>query len=217
MRSRKPIKFEVNLDSDLAIGLKRIVDNGRARTIKNMTLAFIGAGGILTLTSVVHGISGTFSKLFGNKKEKQKALYEKMWRNFQTMKQERSFEFVEERDGHVIYKITPRGKEKIKRVIFDELSINTAEKWDGKWRLIIFDIPEKFKVARNALSKKLREMNFYQCQKSVWIHPFPCLEEIEFIKDIFEIKPFVKIFIVNEMTDGKTLYHFNGLLKKNAS
>ena len=57
-------------------------------------------------------------------------------------------------------------------------------------------------------------MGFFQCQKSAWIHPFPCLEEIEFIKDVFNIKPFVKIFLVDEMTDGKSLYHFRNLLKE---
>ena len=57
-------------------------------------------------------------------------------------------------------------------------------------------------------------MGFFQCQKSAWIHPFPCLEEIEFVKDVFNIKPFVKIFLVDEMTDGKSLYYFKNLLKE---
>ena len=37
---------------------------------------------------------------------------------------------------------------------------------------------------------------------------------LEFIKDVFNLKPFVKIFLVDEMTDGKTLYHFRNLLKQ---
>ena len=102
---------------------------------------------------------------------------------------------------------------KIKKFIFDKLFIKKPKSWDNKWRLIIFDIPEPKKQARFALVKKLKEMDFYQCQKSVWIHPFPCMEEIEFVKDVFNIKPFVKIFTIDEMTDGKTLYHFKDLLK----
>jgi len=38
--------------------------------------------------------------------------------------------------------------------------------------------------------------------------------DLEFIKDVFNLKPFVKIFLVDEMTDGKTLYHFRNLLKQ---
>src|SRR3989338_8018923 len=79
---------------------------------------------------------------------------------------------------------------------------------------IIFDINEKKRSGRVAFRKKLNDMGFYQCQKSAWIHPFPCLYEIEFIKDVFNLKPFVKIFLVDEMTDGKTLYHFRNLLKQ---
>ena len=40
------------------------------------------------------------------------------------------------------------------------------------------------------------------------------MEEIEFIKSVFNIKPFVKLFLVEEMTDGKVLYHFSNQIKK---
>ena len=41
-----------------------------------------------------------------------------------------------------------------------------------KWRLVILDIPEK-KRRESRFWKKLKDMGFYQCQKSAWIHPFP--------------------------------------------
>lgn len=106
------------------------------------------------------------------------------------------------------------GREKIKKVIFDEMILEKVKKWDKRWRLLIFDIPESKKGARDTLREKLQDLGFYQCQKSVWIHPFPCLEEIEFLKEHLNIKPFVKLFIVDEMTDGKVLYYFKDLLKE---
>ncbi|MFC1756901.1 hypothetical protein ACFLZC_01975, partial [Patescibacteria group bacterium] len=96
----------------------------------------------------------------------------------------------------------------------DEMILLKPKKWDGKWRLVIFDIPETKRCARDALRQKLEQLEFYQCQKSTWIHPFPCIEEIEFLKNFFNIKPFVKLFLVEEMTDGKVLYHFKDLIKK---
>jgi len=113
----------------------------------------------------------------------------------------------------MVYTITEKGKEKIKKFILDELKINNPKTWDENWRLVIFDIPEERRKIREAFREKLESLGFYQCQKSVWIHPFPCMEEIEFLKDFFYIKPFVKIFLVKEMTDGKVLYHFRELLK----
>ena len=59
-------------------------------------------------------------------------------------------------------------------------------------------------------------MGFFQCQKSAWIHPFPCLEEIEFIKDVFNIKPFVKIFLVDEMTDGKNFIPLQKFIERSS-
>lgn len=43
------------------------------------------------------------------------------------------------------------------------------EKWDGKWRIVIFDIPETNKRIRQALRETLRALEFWPLQKSVWI------------------------------------------------
>lgn len=212
-RVHKPIKFQLNLEPSLTNHLKQLLDRQEVRTIANVTLAVIAVTGILLTAAAMPNAPSAFAKLFKSKEEQRKNLYTKMWRSFNNLKQSRTFEFVEENDGHIIYKLTKNGKERIRKVILEELTINKPKKWDGRWRLVIFDIPEQFKKSRNALSNKLSDLNFYQCQKSVWIHPFPCTEEIEFIKDFFEIKPFVKIFTVEEMTDAKTLYHFKNLFK----
>ena len=79
---------------------------------------------------------------------------------------------------------------------------------------MIFDIPEQYRRARHALKNKLSELGFYPLQKSVWVHPFPCETEIEFLKNHFNIKPYVHILHVNEMPSGKAIYHFKDILKK---
>src|SRR3989344_4682297 len=42
----------------------------------------------------------------------------------------------------------------------DEMEIKKPAKWDGEWRIVIFDIPERFKKAREALRKKLKDLGF---------------------------------------------------------
>lgn len=44
-----------------------------------------------------------------------------------------------------------------------------GERWDGKWRIVIFDIPETNKRIRQALRETLRVLEFRPLQKSVWI------------------------------------------------
>ncbi|MBI4008672.1 transcriptional regulator PaaX, partial [Candidatus Roizmanbacteria bacterium] len=43
------------------------------------------------------------------------------------------------------------------------------EKWDGKWRIVIFDIPEVNKRIRQVLRETLKVLEFWPLQKSVWI------------------------------------------------
>jgi DNA-binding transcriptional regulator PaaX len=45
--------------------------------------------------------------------------------------------------------------------------------WDGKWRLVIFDIPEKERRIRSLIRSKLRELGLAPIQRSVWISPLP--------------------------------------------
>ena len=57
------------------------------------------------------------------------------------------------------------------------------EKWDGKWRLIFWDIPEKRKSIRDLLRNKLKQLGFVRWQKSVWASKKNCTEILrEFIK-----------------------------------
>ena len=62
--------------------------------------------------------------------------------------------------------------------------------WDKKWRLVIFDIPEKKKPAREALREKLKDLGFAKLQDSVWVTPFPCENEIKLIKLVFNLSDF---------------------------
>ena len=89
-----------------------------------------------------------------------------------------------------------------------DLQIKIPKKWDGRWRVVIFDVPDKHKVARNILKAKLDELGFKMVQKSVYAYPFPCEDEIEFVRSIYEVKPFVKIMTVQEIEDEDRLKNF---------
>lgn len=215
MSKHKPIKFKTTLEPKLIEQVKKIVqENKKAKNILNATLAIVALGGVLTIGSMAPGAFGEFTRFVARRKKEKYEQYKEIWRRFQSLKKKGNLEFIKEENGYLVYRLSNKGKEKIRKFILDELSIRKPREWDNKWRLVIFDIPERYRKTRMALRMKLKEIGFYQCQKSVWIHPFPCLEEIEFLKDYFNIKPFVKLFLVEEMTDGKALYNFRGQLKE---
>lgn len=84
--------------------------------------------------------------------------------------------------------ITPKGERIVKRHNFNKLKIKKPRKWDGKWRVLIFDIDSKQKQKREALRGKLKELGFFQLQKSVWVCAYRCDREIKEIRDFFLLK-----------------------------
>jgi len=104
-----------------------------------------------------------------------------------------------ENDGRTLSVIlTDNGKRRALTYDLENIKIKIPKKWDGLWRMVVFDIPESEKKARDVLAKKLKQMGFYPMQKSIFIHPFPCKDEVEFISEIFQIKPYVRLIIAKE-------------------
>jgi DNA-binding transcriptional regulator PaaX len=99
--------------------------------------------------------------------------------------------------------LSDKGKNRALLFDIDKIKIKKQEKWDGLWRMVIFDIPENQKMSRDALVGKLKELGFYSLQKSVFLHPYNCQDEIDFIIEIFKLRKYVRFLIVKR-TDVDT-------------
>ena len=55
-------------------------------------------------------------------------------------------------------------------------------RWDGKWRVVIFDVPEKRRSVRGRVRNLLKLFNFYCLQDSVWVYPYDCEDLIALLK-----------------------------------
>lgn len=102
-------------------------------------------------------------------------------------------------DGITLLTISDNGKNRILKYNIENLKIKKPKRWDGLWRIVIFDIPESKKKARDAVSGKLKAIGMMPIQKSVFICPYNCKDEIDFITEIFEITPFVRFITANEI------------------
>ena len=108
------------------------------------------------------------------------------------------------------YLLTPKGETKLKNILIDDIEIKNPKKWDGKWHLAMYDFPIRFKKARNAFRFKLKQLGFFQFQKSVWIYPYPCEEEILFVADFYGVRKHVEILQVDKILDDRKIkMHFN--------
>lgn len=115
--------------------------------------------------------------------------------------------------GNGIYApyLTKEGRLKARRYSADELDIPTPVRWDKKWRLVFFDIPEKYKGRRNDFRYKLKKLGFKEIQKSVFCYPYPCGEEIMRIAEFLYLTNYIKYAVTEELSDDQTLRQYFNL------
>ena len=174
-------------------------------------LAVVGGVGLVVVAAVAPGAL-QIAKLFeqdryGNfQKSKRRSTGETI-RRFQR----NELFTVREKNGKFFVELTKKGKEKLKEFDFEKLHIAKPAKWDGKWRIVIFDIPDRsFKRGRDALRGKLKEWEFYLLQKSVWVCPWPCENEIRAVATLYEILPYVNIIVAEKIADDAVMRkHFH--------
>lgn len=164
---------------------------------------------LLLLAGVALGLSRSpknyFRILNSISKEWKEIDRNKLVRIVREFYRDRIIDYRENKDGMVEIILTKDGRQKALKYQIDEIKIKKPEKWDGKWRMVIFDIPEKKKKAREALRNKLRELGFRELQKSVLVFPYECEDEIDFIVEVFEIRPYVRFMRVDSFTNEEQL------------
>ncbi len=188
-----------------------------AHSAMHALLATVVVGGALTISAATPGILSAWSSYAARKKREKKQRYQQMWLNFHRLKKERSLICRGEENGQMIYELTSKGDGKVKKFLLDTLEIVPPRRWDGMWRVVMFDIPiRKRKSVRDSFRRKLQELGFYQFQRSVWVHPFPCETEIEFLKDYHRLGSCVTVWRSPEAPSGRVLYYFKDVLKQMA-
>ncbi|MCL5666381.1 MAG: CRISPR-associated endonuclease Cas2 [Patescibacteria group bacterium] len=101
-----------------------------------------------------------------------------------------------------LYVLTEQGR---LEALFIKAQMHTQTDWDGKWRIVFFDIPEDARAERNKLRYLLKTNGFKQLQKSVFINPYPFNKEaVEYLKQT-ELVKYIRIFRVDEPDDEEML------------
>lgn len=117
--------------------------------------------------------------------------------------------FIEKQiiESEVCFKLTDLGlkeierrKQKIKINGLRELKIADQNEWDGIWRVVVFDIPEKNKKVRNALRQTLKMLEFYQLQKSVWASKRNFTKEIRKWARELGLSEYIMVFETKEIS-----------------
>ena len=208
---REKIVFEKFFDPTLK---KRIEDflanDGAASNITRGLLVLTALGGILTVGAVVPNLMKIFA-LKDRKKLNEKG-YFRLKRSFYELRKRRYIERAQSQRGDV-WRLTSLGKKKLERYLVDDIVIPRPRRWDKKWRLIFFDIPDSVRYLRDSFRIHLRRLECCLVQKSVWAHPFQCQAQIYEIARSLGITKYVDIYTIEDFDNPRALSHFRSILK----
>ncbi|MBI5004546.1 hypothetical protein HZC00_05655 [Candidatus Kaiserbacteria bacterium] len=117
----------------------------------------------------------------------------------------------EKSDGGNVIRITDKGR---RYLAFEEQRMMTEmpgkRRWDKRYRIVMFDIREKRKATRNALSATMRSWGFLRLQDSVWVYPYDCEDLIALLKTDLRIGKEVIYVIADTIeNDGWVRTHFH--------
>ena len=118
---------------------------------------------------------------------------------------------TETKNDYQIVKITDAGRRRILKYSLNKLEIKKPKHWDGKWRLVSYDIPKDKYSRRDTFRAYLETWGFYPLQESVFLHAYPCEKEVGFLREYFGVGGEVRIFTVEEIEDDEPFREFFGV------
>jgi len=103
--------------------------------------------------------------------------------------------------------ITPKGRVKVRNYNLQQEEKSKNDEWDGRWRIVIFDIPEDQRRARNLFRATLKRKGYIELQQSVFVYPYGNFNILNQIRHEMEIEGCVSFLIAkaDEVEDDKNL------------
>ena len=153
--------------------------NARRANLKALVLGTVAVAGVLSVAVIAPNVLVAMKDLGMLPAKRQK--------EFIRASRERLV-----RQGMLAYhdgllRLTPKGERELRRLRLTEFAIKKPRHWDGRWRVLIFDIPEHRRGTRDKIRLTLRAMGFVRLQQSVWIYPYDCEDIVALLKADFKI------------------------------
>src|SRR3989344_3660187 len=113
------------------------------------------------------------------------------------------FESGDKDNKNKFLKITDKGKLFLWKLESKYITLPRPNKWDRRWRLIIFDIKEQERFHRDTVRVMLQNIGCVRLQNSVWVYPYDCEEAITLLKANYKIGEEV-LYIIAEKIEEDT-------------
>ena len=181
----------------------------RRAYIERALLSSLAVAGLLGIALIAPNVLGALKKLgflpkgkFGNR----------LNRTRNRLLRDGYITFEETKRGTFL-RLTPKGEVRFRRLELSNFALPKPKKWDGKYRMVIFDIKEARRRTRDQIRDALRNIGFLRLQNSVWVYPYDCEDVTIFLKADYKIGKEVLYLIVDSIENDKHIRVHFGLPK----
>ncbi len=169
----------------------------RKNELKKIILETIKFAGILGVAIVAPNVVGAMAKVGLIPSPRQREIIERS-------RERMVRQGLLRREGKFL-KLTPKGEAALRSLSLQDYQFSRPLRWDGKWRVIIFDIPEYRKGLRQKVRTTLMRIGFARLQDSVWVYPYDCEDLITLLKADFRIGKDVLYLIADVIENDRRL------------
>lgn len=148
----------------------------RRTKINSAIIATIASAGVLAVAMIAPNVLGAIAKTkyFRQRKYQLKS-------SITHLVSAGYLIFVNENDKKHL-RLTEKGERYASLINEGEFTPKKPKRWDEKWRMLIFDIPEERKYIRDKIRNTLVSLGFMRLQDSVWVYPYDCEDIITILK-----------------------------------
>ncbi len=176
---------------------KHSQERARREHLQKIVLGTIKVAGILSVGLLAPSVIGAMDKLGLLPKSRQR---EYITSSAAKLTKRGLLKYI---NGH--YELTKDGEKILRQWELSDYIIHRPKKWDKKWRVVIFDIPEKKRKTRDKITILFRQAGFQRLQDSVWVFPYDCEDIIGLLKTDFHVGKYLLYMIVEELENDKQL------------
>ncbi len=179
----------------------------RRMQVEQAVLATIAVAGILSVAALAPGAARLFKHIdphWLSKRDPRRRLRETVSK----LKRKGLIEFQEQK-GKKVLLLTKKGQQVADSVWREDFRLKKPRRWDGRWRLVIFDIRENKRGMRDKIRILLSRIGFLRLQNSVWVYPYDCEEVITLLKTDLKVGRAVLYVIADAIEFDKPIrQHF---------
>lgn len=165
--------------------------------IKKLILETVKVAGLVSVVVVAPNVVGAMAKVGLIRSPRQKDLVE---RSYQRLVRQGLLKF----EGKNL-RLTPKGEQALQLLEFRDYKQQKPLRWDGKWRILMFDIPEHRKGLRQKVRSTFVDLGFVRLQDSVWVYPYDCEDLVTLLKADFKVGKDILYIIADSIENDRTL------------